>query len=238
MGHGPLRDRRRAGPDDERAGGRRGAAARGARRLRRGVPAADRYETAAKVTERLGPLDHDLLASGVAFRDALAGAAVGAPLLLSRPDCLPTATADAYGRLGLASVTALGGTSALSDTAARGDRCPVAPAPLPAPGTSSVRDGSYLVGRTVQPGRYRAEGSRSCSWERSSRAGAPWRRSSPMTSSPVRPWCRSLPLTCSSRISGVGSGSSSDRRRLARRSHTSAGRRRMSDGEAPPQAPG
>ncbi|PWJ48461.1 Putative cell wall binding repeat 2 [Quadrisphaera granulorum] len=90
----------------------------------------DRYDTAAKVLKDLGSSAPSvLLASGVNFPDALAGAALGKPLLLSRPDCLPQVTADAYTALGTTSVTGLGGSDVLSNAALAGTVC--VPAALP-----------------------------------------------------------------------------------------------------------
>ena len=84
----------------------------------------DRYATATTVAQDTWEsAPSPLLASGEAFPDALAGAALGVPLLLSRRDCLPAATASAYGALGVRDVTGLGGTSALSDASLRAEPC-------------------------------------------------------------------------------------------------------------------
>lgn len=102
----------------------------------------DRYDTAARVTRDLtGSAPHVLLASGANFPDALAGAALGRPLLLTRPDCLPQATADAYAALGTTAVTGLGGTGVLSDAALAGTVCAALPAPAPA-GSATPRPSS------------------------------------------------------------------------------------------------
>jgi putative cell wall-binding protein len=80
----------------------------------------DRYATAAAVARAAFPqgASHALLATGEAFPDALAGgpfaSAVDGPLLLTRRDELPAATADALARLGVDEVTVLGGTAAVS----------------------------------------------------------------------------------------------------------------------------
>ncbi len=90
------------------------------------VQGGDRYETAARVVERFpagARAATPLLASGRSFPDALAGAALGAPLLLGEPGCLPAATTAALAALGAGSVTALGGTAALGDAAASGAPC-------------------------------------------------------------------------------------------------------------------
>lgn len=116
-------------------------------RVRR-IAGDDRYDTAAKVVKDLtGSAPRVLLASGADFPDALAGAALGQPLLLSRPDCLPQVTADAYGSLGTGSVTGLGGPGVLSDTALAGAVC--VPAPAPAPSTTATASGS--AGATAKP---------------------------------------------------------------------------------------
>lgn len=88
---------------------------------------ADRYATAAEVAESLGgTLDGSgevLLASGEDPPDALAGAALGMPLLLSRPECLPQVTADALRSLRASWVDGLGGSAVLSDAALSGTTC-------------------------------------------------------------------------------------------------------------------
>ncbi|MBF5082550.1 cell wall-binding repeat-containing protein [Quadrisphaera sp. INWT6] len=110
----------------------------------------DRYDTAAKVVKDLtGSAPRVLLASGADFPDALAGAALGQPLLLSRPDCLPQVTADAYAALGTGGVTGLGGPGVLSDTALAGAVC--APAPAPAPSSSASASASGSGSATAKP---------------------------------------------------------------------------------------
>jgi putative cell wall-binding protein len=84
----------------------------------------DRYATAAAVArDTWESVPSPLLASGEGFPDALAGAALGAPLLLSRRDCLPAATAKAYADLGVQEVTGLGGAAVLSDAALSATPC-------------------------------------------------------------------------------------------------------------------
>ncbi len=84
----------------------------------------DRYATAAQVAlDTWESAPSPLLASGEGFPDALAGAALGAPLLLSRGACLPRASADAEAALGVQDVTGLGGTAVLSDAALGGAVC-------------------------------------------------------------------------------------------------------------------
>lgn len=90
----------------------------------------DRYATAAAVADtivsdevggQIGEVDGQrtvLLASGVNFADAVAagpGAYAGThPILLTRPESLPTATTDALATLGVDRVVVLGGTAAVS----------------------------------------------------------------------------------------------------------------------------
>ncbi|MGQ7296148.1 cell wall-binding repeat-containing protein [Quadrisphaera sp. KR29] len=103
----------------------------------RRISGGDRYATAAKVARDVSPTSPGtLLASGLNFPDALAGAALGVPLLLTRPDCLPQVTADAIGAMGVEEVVGLGGTAVLSEDALRGRVCAL-PAAVPAPAPSS-----------------------------------------------------------------------------------------------------
>ena len=80
----------------------------------------DRFATAAAVAEDAYPAGTDtvILASGRAFPDALAGAALAgdldAPVLLTEPDRLPAATSTAIDELGADTVFLLGGTAAVS----------------------------------------------------------------------------------------------------------------------------
>ncbi|MGQ7297763.1 cell wall-binding repeat-containing protein [Quadrisphaera sp. KR29] len=85
----------------------------------------DRYGTAAAVArDTWESAPAPLLASGEVFPDALAGAALGEPLLLTRRECLPPATAGAWADLGVSAVTGLGGTAVLSDAALGATPCP------------------------------------------------------------------------------------------------------------------
>lgn len=85
---------------------------------------ANRYDTAAKVSQATYPdgATNVYLATGAAFPDALAGAAlaavVGGPLLLTDPKTLPPETAAELARLHPSAVVVLGGTSAVSDDVA------------------------------------------------------------------------------------------------------------------------
>jgi putative cell wall-binding protein len=95
------------------------------------VAGADRYATALAVATRgtgrvtsaavrapLAASGTALLASGETFADALAGSAAAAgahlPLLLTRPNALPSGLLDALDRLGITKVVLLGGTQAVS----------------------------------------------------------------------------------------------------------------------------
>ncbi|KAB7745688.1 hypothetical protein GA707_07240 [Nostocoides sp. F2B08] len=90
---------------------------------------ATRYETAARVSRETYPQGAAtvFLASGVNFPDALAGgptaARVGAPLLLTEPDCVPRPTLDEIERLGAERVVVLGGLLAVSEAAANLTPC-------------------------------------------------------------------------------------------------------------------
>lgn len=79
----------------------------------------DRYATAADVAAALPPADTAVVASGTSFPDALsvsaAAARVGAPVLLTRADRLPDATADALARRGPERVFAVGGTAVVGE---------------------------------------------------------------------------------------------------------------------------
>jgi putative CocE/NonD family hydrolase len=81
-----------------------------------------RYATAAALVGEAFPdaVDTVLLATGEDFPDALAGAAaagaLGAPVLLVRPDDLPQDSADQLRRLSPSRVLVLGGTAAVDDT--------------------------------------------------------------------------------------------------------------------------
>ena len=79
----------------------------------------DRYATAAAIAGAMDTsgVDRVFLATGLDFPDALAGGPTteGAPILLTRPDRLPAATAGALGALDSARVIALGGASAVGE---------------------------------------------------------------------------------------------------------------------------
>jgi len=90
------------------------------------IAGADRYATAVAVSRASYPTTASVvvLASGASWPDALGGSALSgaadAPLLLSRPDSVPAATASELARLRPATVYLLGGERAL--TAAVGRR--------------------------------------------------------------------------------------------------------------------
>lgn len=82
---------------------------------------ADRYATSAAVTAEIwapGPIAEAYLATGEVFADALAGVALagrtGAPMLLVRPTCVPTAVGSELDRLDPTRIVIIGGTGAVS----------------------------------------------------------------------------------------------------------------------------
>ncbi|HVM51862.1 MAG TPA: cell wall-binding repeat-containing protein [Acidimicrobiales bacterium] len=84
------------------------------------VAGTDRFATAAEVAEAAFPdgADTVLVASGRAFPDALAGAALGLPVLLTEPGSLPNATVAALDALDATDAIILGGTAAVSSAVA------------------------------------------------------------------------------------------------------------------------
>jgi acyl-CoA synthetase (AMP-forming)/AMP-acid ligase II len=89
------------------------------------VGGADRYATAASLSQStFAPgVPVVYVATGVNFADALSAAALGAPVLLARPTCLPASTKAELDRLGAERVVVLGGTAALSDDVRRLTGC-------------------------------------------------------------------------------------------------------------------
>ncbi|WP_430645974.1 cell wall-binding repeat-containing protein [Agromyces sp. GXS1127] len=88
----------------------------------------DRYATSASVVRgAYGSGGPAYLATGAAYPDALAGAAaagkVGAPLLLSRPTCVPSSISSVVLDKGISQLRLLGGSAVLSDRVARLTRC-------------------------------------------------------------------------------------------------------------------
>jgi putative cell wall-binding protein len=135
------------------------------------APGTDRYETSADVASfevnNLGfSASSVLLARGDEFPDALAGGPLGGvntePIVLTSPSSLPQATSNflAGEASSLTSITALGGTSAISDStlaaaaAAAGQTTPT-PTPTQPPAEAAVvhTEGPDLVSATlvVQP---------------------------------------------------------------------------------------
>ena len=98
----------------------------------------DRYGTAAAVVAATFPdaAATVVLATGEAFPDALAGGALaaelGAPLLVTRADCVPEVVLAQITRLDPATLVVLGGTAAVSDAAAGLTAC-APPRPEPGP---------------------------------------------------------------------------------------------------------
>lgn len=83
----------------------------------------DRYATAIEISrENWDASDVVILATGARFPDALAASGLAgsydAPLLLTRPDALPTSVRDEVVRLGASRVIIIGGTSAVSASVA------------------------------------------------------------------------------------------------------------------------
>jgi putative cell wall-binding protein len=87
------------------------------------VEGADRYATAAAISQRWEASDVVYLATGANFPDAIAAGPVaaieGAPILLTRRDVLPAVTLDALSRLSPRRVVLLGGDSVISTTVER-----------------------------------------------------------------------------------------------------------------------
>ncbi|MGM1030800.1 MAG: cell wall-binding repeat-containing protein [Actinomycetota bacterium] len=88
---------------------------------------ADRFETAALLSELFPPVDTVYIASGETYADALAGAAAagaeGAPMLLARRDCMPGVTLDALLELQPDRIILLGGEPTLGQATAAYTRC-------------------------------------------------------------------------------------------------------------------
>ncbi|MBN9195516.1 MAG: cell wall-binding repeat-containing protein [Microbacterium sp.] len=108
----------------------------------------DRYSTAAIINAAFfAPgTDTAFLATGTAFPDALAGAALagrlGAPLYVTQPACMPDVTRAALAVLGNVKTVVMGGTAAVSAASAEGLGCLSGPAPTI---TGTVRVGSTLT---------------------------------------------------------------------------------------------
>lgn len=92
------------------------------------IAGADRYATAAAVAQQFPGLPTRVfIATGQGFADALAGgpaaAAVGAPVLLVPPTCIPTPVEAQLSRLAHPPVTLLGGASVLTAAVASLEPC-------------------------------------------------------------------------------------------------------------------
>ncbi|HYO18660.1 MAG TPA: cell wall-binding repeat-containing protein [Dermatophilaceae bacterium] len=89
----------------------------------------DRYATAAVISSKTYPQGATTayLASGENYPDALAGGPVaaraGAPLLLTRRDCVPASVLEELTRLGATKIVVLGGVGAVSEAAANLTPC-------------------------------------------------------------------------------------------------------------------
>jgi len=84
------------------------------------IGGATRYQTAAAIAGRLGPVDEVVVASGEGFADALAAGALsavdGTPVLLAPRDAVPDETIATIAMLGASAVALLGGEVALDAT--------------------------------------------------------------------------------------------------------------------------
>ena len=80
------------------------------------IGGADRYDTAARVSQDVFPEGSELVAvaSGLSDADALSAGMYGVPVLLTDPNKLPAATAKEIVRLGAKDVIIVGGTAAVS----------------------------------------------------------------------------------------------------------------------------
>lgn len=79
----------------------------------------DRYATSAAIASTFtAPVPVVYLTTGAEFPDGVAAGATPAPVLLSRPSCVPTAVLAAIDRLDPDRIVLLGGTAALSPAVA------------------------------------------------------------------------------------------------------------------------
>ena len=88
----------------------------------------DRFETSKYISaDAFAASDRVFLATGLNYPDALAGAAlaasVGAPLFVTRTECVPASILRQIGRLGAERVTLLGGTPSLDSRVASLTSC-------------------------------------------------------------------------------------------------------------------
>ena len=86
---------------------------------------ADRYATSAAISASTFAtgVARAFLATGTGYADALAAAALGAPVLLTRPDCVPQVVLNEITRLDAGELVVIGGTSAVSDAVRRLTAC-------------------------------------------------------------------------------------------------------------------
>lgn len=89
------------------------------------IGGADRYATAADLSRASFSPGVPLvfLATGLGFADALAAAALGSPVLLARPNCVPASVVAEIERLNPGAIVVLGGTAAMSDDVRRLTAC-------------------------------------------------------------------------------------------------------------------
>jgi len=100
------------------------------------VAGSDRYATADALASTFHPSASTVvIATGTTFPDALAGSALaahlGAPLVLSTPDCVPAATRETIALEGVRTATLLGGDAALAQPVDYLHACDGATFPLP-----------------------------------------------------------------------------------------------------------
>ncbi len=125
----------------------------------------DRYETAALVNSRFFPAgasDTAFLATGLNFPDALAGAAlagtVGAPLFVTAPTCVPASVRPTIAGFRASKTLVLGGTSVVSNAAAKNTGCLASAVPTVS-GTTKVHNTL-----TARPGAWTAGTSYTYQW--------------------------------------------------------------------------
>ena len=92
-------------------------------------PGANRYETSVKIVKTAfsAPVTRALIATGVNFPDALAGAAwagqINAPLFIVPGTCIPQGVLDEIQSLGIYQISLIGGTGALTSGVFNGTAC-------------------------------------------------------------------------------------------------------------------
>jgi putative cell wall-binding protein len=114
------------------------------------VAGADRYETAIDLArlQASGPASTVFLVSGVEFADAEAAVPAAAralaPILLSRPDCLPPSVSAALQSPPPARLVVVGGTNAVSDAVGQLQVCPGQAATITAAPDAGLGDGDVV----------------------------------------------------------------------------------------------